>query len=248
MAPHHPALRQVVKAMAGVAGALRSALLDLQGVTMRNWFRPRKSHAELWGAIRKLEARLGLAEVRLRLSRERILGLERKLAAHLVPQPSLNMRAGRPVRKGGEIIVKINDLPAITTEEGILLAFDPKSAGGTEVSVDGPIKVTIPEGSEIQVIWQDPLHPWVVSGSKEEENVDIIFEADGRKGPEQVLFQEIARCQVVAPDATTFGLTVGTPVLKSQIPVLQPQPATEPADETAPATDAGTPSSAAVGA
>jgi len=96
----------------------------------------------------------------------------------------------------------------MTTAEKIPFNFSP------DQPLDGVIEATV-EGDAV-VDWNDDSHMsgFIVSGSTAGADVVVTFSADGELGDGVSTIQEVATITITAPNATTLGATLGTPVQK----------------------------------
>jgi len=82
-------------------------------------------------------------------------------------------------------------------------------------NLDGAITATV-EG-DATVEFDDPstgLSGFIVSGSTAGSDVVVTFSGDGELGPGVTSLEEVATITIVAPNATTLGGVLGTPVPK----------------------------------
>lgn len=82
-------------------------------------------------------------------------------------------------------------------------------------SLDGAITAEVQGDAAVE--FDDPttgLTGFIVSGSTAGSDVVVTFSGDGELGPGVTTVQEVATITIVAPNATTLGGTLGTPVAK----------------------------------
>ena len=81
--------------------------------------------------------------------------------------------------------------------------------------LDGVIEAEIQNG-DVTVEWDDETHMsgFIVSGSTAGIDAVVQFSADGELGPGVSTVVEVATISIVAPNATTLGGVLGTPVPK----------------------------------
>ena len=97
----------------------------------------------------------------------------------------------------------------INTTQKIPFTFAPDQA------LDGAITAEVQGDATVE--FDDPttgLTGFIVSGSTAGSDVIVTFTGDGAPGAEVVTLQEVATITITAPNATTLGATLGTPVPK----------------------------------
>jgi hypothetical protein len=84
--------------------------------------------------------------------------------------------------------------------------------------LDGPLTSVVEGDATVTV--DDPetgLTGFIVSGETAGADVVVTFTGDGELGPGVAHLQEVVTITITAPNATTLGGTLGTPVPKEEI-------------------------------
>ena len=80
--------------------------------------------------------------------------------------------------------------------------------------LDGLIEATVEGDATVEYDDDTHLTGFIVSGSTAGSDVVVTFSADGELGEGVSTIQEVATISITAPNATTLGATLGTPVPK----------------------------------
>ena len=97
----------------------------------------------------------------------------------------------------------------MNTTQKIPFTFVPDAA------LDGAITAEVTGDATVE--FDDPatgLTGFIVSGSTSGADVTVTFSADGEQGSGVTTVQEVATISITAPNATTLGGGLGTPVPK----------------------------------
>ena len=97
----------------------------------------------------------------------------------------------------------------MTTAQKIPFTFAP------DAPLDGALTAEVT--GDATVTFDDPetgLTGFIVSGSTAGADVTVTFTGDGAPGAEVATLQEVATISITAPNATTLGGGLGTPVPK----------------------------------
>jgi hypothetical protein len=96
----------------------------------------------------------------------------------------------------------------MNTTQKIPFTFAPDQA------LDGVIEASVEGDATVEFDDETHLTGFIVSGSTAGADVVVTFSGDGELGEGVTTLQEVATITITAPNATTLGATLGTPVAK----------------------------------
>lgn len=98
---------------------------------------------------------------------------------------------------------------SISTEQKVLVTLTPKTAAGNPAAVDGPATFNVLSGNcTIEPV--SDLSAYIVSGDIAGPSV-VEVSADADLGEGVVTISDTVNVEVTSPQATSLGLTLGTP-------------------------------------